>query len=96
MDKDDIPLIGPRYLEELNPAPTDVRLNDGTPLYHLLINDNRGVITAGEVHDAKNRLAELAAEHRQEILSCQNKTARQAKDILDALQSGPEEERKAA
>ena len=90
------PLVGPRAHErERTLAPQDVQLVDGSPLYHLLLEDpTTAVLSPTEAQMAKRRLSVLIEKDPDRVLSCQGKTREEAKAILKAIES--EQEQKAA
>lgn len=81
-------LIGPQADErpEDQATPDNVRLQDGAPLYHALLDPNALTVESSEVHSAKKRLEELIAIDPDAVLSCQGKTAVDALTILRAIE----------
>lgn len=70
-------------------SPAELRLNDGSPLYHaLLSNPNAPVTLSGEANDAKDRLAQAVAINPDAVKACQGKTRDEVsaalKKILDS------------
>ena len=81
------PLIGPNaYGRERNLTPEQVRLADGSPLYHALMAvAESGVADQEEVQRAKNELREIITTDPEIALSCQGKTAGEAREILRSI-----------
>lgn len=78
------PLIGPNaYERERNLTPEQVKLADGSPLYHALLQTGEtGVVSGDEAQRAQNELREIIAVDPEIALSCQGKTLEEAREIL--------------
>lgn len=85
-----LPLIGPRSEDRLerNIMPEEVRLADGSPLYHLFLASNEaGVVDGVAVRDAKSELHRLISVDADSVLRCQGKTKVEALAILASLKN---------
>ena len=78
------PLIGPDAHErERNLTPEQVQLADGSPVYHALMESpTEGVANQDEARRAKSELREIIAQNPEIVLSCQGKSAEEAREIL--------------
>lgn len=94
-------LVGPRSGQrESKLDPQSVQLEDGTPLYHALLNNpDSPVMDKADTQQAKSYLAGLAKADPKLVLTCQDKTLEQAQAILKELSKRlrvEEDEKKAA
>ena len=82
-------LIGPQAHErESKLTPEKVQLADGSPLYHVLLENPDAInLSAAEAQAAKRRLSEIISLDRDGVLSCQSKTREEAKSILESIES---------
>ncbi|MBA3789314.1 hypothetical protein H0X32_02885 [Patescibacteria group bacterium] len=72
------------------PLPEDLRLKNGDPLYYLLLPPKdvaAGIIDPSDSQQAHDRLRSLFALDMQKVLSCAGKSAEEAKEILNSIES---------
>lgn len=71
---------------ENKPDPLDVRLNDGSPLYHALLNESTaGIVDKKDGENAREAVNEIARTHGKALLALQGKTKEEARAVLDSL-----------
>lgn len=85
MGGDEPPEMGQTRLSE----PTQITLADGSPLYHVLIDQGKLVATAADTNAAKQELQDLFNLDPEKVRSCQGKTQQQALAVLDSIESRP-------
>ncbi len=82
-------LVGPRAhnRKEQELTPQEVRLADGRPLYHALLeNPDALVVLPDKAREAQQKLSEIIATNPEKALKCQGKTFEEAKAILESAE----------
>ena len=94
LDANEGPLLGPQA-DERGPKLTieDVRLANGSPLYHALLdNPDTPTLSTSEAQKAKSRLSIIASIDQGRVFSCHGKTLPEAKAILETIESSQNRE----
>jgi len=86
--REEDPLVGPPAEESKKAIkPHEVRLQDGSPLYHVFLEKpDAPVIDVNDVRQAKQRLSRLIETNPEVVLQCQGFSGDDARNLLEKLE----------